>query len=123
MLSLLVSNSLLSGLDIFLWLAREQALYLGESREVTRTIRARKRESEKRGKTGRALRSFAARFDRQKWRACSHASMYHQCLPSELGKVGGKMEGKMCFFMFSFDIFLSTSLSLPQYRMSQGQHT
>ena len=56
MLSLLVSNSLLSGLDIFLCLARERALYLGESREVTSAIRARKRESEKRGKTGRALR-------------------------------------------------------------------
>ena len=56
--------------------------------------------------------SSAARFDRQKWRACSHANMRHQCLPSELGKVDGNMESKMCFFMFCFDDFLSTSLSL-----------
>ena len=107
--SLLTSNSFLLGLDICLCLAREKALYSGESREVTRAIRARRRESERRRKTGRILRFL---FDRQKWRACSHANMRHQCLPSELGKVDGNMESKMCFFMFCFDDFLSTSLSL-----------
>ena len=56
--SLLISNSLLSRLGIYLYLASscEQAFYLGVSREVTRAIRARIRESEREGKTGRALR-------------------------------------------------------------------